>query len=309
MKFGALSKAFFPDYQLPAKPAEADRNIQKIIEANNNVVRMSKTMMNDILLHYLRSKDHLEIHAIADSIVNKPRKSMIWMLTSNNIYELYNKKLQFVDAVGDEEIFQFQNENVQVFNDRIGTTPKTVELGLFYYLSTINLTVAGDYDIEVQLTKDLGEAGEVIETLYPANVKYGAEENSISIRGNDILRRGLNTSNPQLETLLCPNLDLFMLAEQNDVISTAREIIRHNIFDAEFSLADLASSMCVSPRTLQRKLKSAGASFIELKNSERVDFIMKRLAQGETKENLSHLVGYKDVGSIHKLLAKLKKDN
>lgn len=309
MKFGALSKAFFPDYKLPVKPVEADRNIQKIIDANNNVVRMSKEMMNNILLHYLRQKDHCEIQKIAESIVNKPRKSMLWMLTSSNIQDLYNKKLQFVDAVGDKEIFEFRDEEVKVFNNRIGTTPKTIELGIFYYLSTIKLTIAGDFDIEVQLTKDLQDSADVIETLYPATVIHGARENVITVRGNNILRRNLCTTNEHLEHLLTPSFDIARLPEQSDIISEARTIIRENIMNSEFNLSDLSSYMCVSPRTLQRKLKAAGVSFIELKNAERIEFIMKRLAMGDTKENLSHLVGYKDIGSIHKLLSKVKKND
>ncbi len=307
MKFGALSKAFFPDYKMPGKPTAVDRNIQRVIDADNRVVRMTKTMMNDMLQHYLMNKDAEEIYHVTHSIVNNPRKSTLWMMTSRNIKSLYNKKLKFVDAIGDKEIFQFEEEDVKVHLNRIGTTQKSITLGIFYYLSTLAVTVAGDHELEVHLTRDQFDAGDLIQDLFPARIVKNSEENIITIKGNNILKRPLHTTNLSLESLLTPDFNLSKLSDKNDFVSEATSIIKDNVTNPDFSLNDLADILCVSPRTLQRKLKQENTSFIELKNTERVELIMKHLAQGHTKENLSHLVGYKDINSIHKLLAKFEK--
>lgn len=303
-KFGALSKSFFPDYEMPDRPTTVDRNIQKVIDADNQVVRMTRPMMNEMVERYMVRKDALDICRITHRILNTPQKNTLWMMTSPNIEHLYHKQARFADSVGEDKVFHFEEEEVRVYVNQLGTTPKSITLGIFYYLSTISATVAGEYDLEVQLTRDVLDVGDIVEDLFPAKVVLGSDENIIIIRGNNIRSRPLRTSNIYLEKMLIPDFNITVLPENNDLVSDAVAIIKANITNPEFSLADLADVMCVSPRTLQRRLKQKKTSFIELKNAERAELVMKYLAKGETKEQIIQLVGYKDIGSIHKLLTR-----
>ncbi len=91
-----------------------------------------------------------------------------------------------------------------------------------------------------------------------------------------------NTTNSRAQTLN---------TEQQEFLEHIKSIISNNKKNPKFDLTDLAEMFSVTPRTIQRKLKACGTTFITLKNEERVRYLAARLLQGNVNETLHKMAG------------------
>ncbi len=296
MDYRLLSKDLFPDYKPPSRPSREDKYIQQLFNAENISVRLSPEKAKKIMFHYLNNKNDLDLFNIGERIVHKPSTRTLWLLASTNIQKLLQKIQPRVEQYANAEVFRYEEETLTIYPGRIGEFRQTTRYCLYCYLSILNYTLSGEYSLEVSLTNELGDAADIITTSYPAVIKYDCSEVVITVRGENIVSRALESSNPVLEDLLKPDKHLAILPENDEIISMAKILINENMNNQNFDLAELARLLCVSKRTIQRKLKSAGTTFLQLKNAERTKFITNQLTNGDTKEALN-------------FMAKLKKDN
>lgn len=296
MDYRLLSKDLFPDYKPPSRPSQEDKYIQQLFNAENISVRLTPEKAKKIMFHYLNKKNDLELYNIGEKIVHKPSTRTLWLFASTNIRELLQKIQPRVEQYANTEVFNYKKEALTLYPGRIGEFKQTARYCLYCYLAILHYTLSEDYSIEVQLTKELGDAADIITTSYPAVIKHDCSEVVITVRGKNIISRTLKSTNPVLEDLLKPNKRLAILPDNDDIISMAKILINENMNNQNFDLAELAHLLCVSKRTIQRKLQSAGTTFLQLKNAERTKFITNQLTNGDTKEALN-------------FMAKLKKDN
>ncbi len=299
-----LTKEFFPDFKLPKHPTDLDRNIQQIIDADNNAVRLTADRTREIMWHYLKDKTPLELHNVGYSIVNNPGKHMLWLLTSDSIETLIKKMLKYIGHEDTSHSYELQEDKVTVYVGRVGFSPQWKLYNLFFNLSVFDFTLSGEYKLSVDLPEELFEAENIISNKYPAQINFGADEASATISGQGILNRPLITSNAELDRVLAPNFKFAILPEDDDILEPARMVLRENIDNPEFDLADLARLLCVSSRTVQRKLKASGTTFMALKNEERVGYITAKLSQGNAKEALSRMASLTDMDEMHRVVSR-----
>ncbi len=300
-----LTKEFFPDFKLPKHPSELDKTIQRIIDADDNAVRLTETQIFQIMRHYLSDKSPVDLYKIGHSIVNTPGKHMLWLLTSTSIQDLIQKTLKYIGDDDFSNTYCMKPDVVTIYLARVGLSAQWKLYNLFYNLALLDFTISGDYELKIYLTEELSNSAELISDKYNlAQITLNAAEASIAIHGDNILNRLLITSNPELDRVLAPNFKFAILPENNDILEPAQKIVQENIANPDFDLSDLASLLCVSPRTVQRKLKAAGTTFMALKNEERIQYITSKLSQGNAKETLTEMAGLTDMDEMHRVITR-----
>ncbi|MGH1349405.1 MAG: hypothetical protein ACRBBN_01170 [Methyloligellaceae bacterium] len=299
-----LTKEFFPDFKLPKHPSDLDRNIQQIIDADNNAVRLTEARTVEIMWHYLKDKTPQELHNVGYSIVNNPGKHMLWLLTSNNIEHLIRKMLKYIGEEDFSHSYVMKPDQITIYAGRVGFSGQWKLYNLFYNLALLDFTISGEYELSVDLTEDLSHAAPIISDRYTTQVNTNASEPSVTALGEGITARSLITSNPELDRVLAPDFKFAILPEDDDILEPAKTVLRENIGNPEFDLGDLARLLCVSPRTVQRKLKAAGTTFMALKNEERISYITTKLSQGNAKETLSQMAGLTDMDEMHRVVTR-----
>ena len=303
-----VTKEMFPDFKLPKRPTEIDRQIQQIIDTDNKVVRVSREQIRALLGHYLGSKTLPEIFAISNSIVTKPANHMLWMLTSPNIKALYYKKQVYLNQPDVYGVCSFDDDCVQIRPGRMGHLPPWEKSSIFYHISVVETVIDGDYRLEVHLPVEYSDVGEFLKEFRPEiDIVNNAEETNLVLYGDQVANKKLVTTNPVLEDATAPSLRFAILPQDDDVLGPAMTVLAENADKQNFDLAELSTLLCVSTRTLQRRLKDAGTTFMKLKNEVRVNYITKRLSQGNTRETLSMMAGLKDIDAMHDMLRKNQK--
>ncbi len=300
-----VTKEMFPDFKLPKRPTEIDRQIQQIIDTDNKVVRVSREQIRSLLGHYLGSKSIGELYTISNSIVTKPANHMLWMLTSPNIEAIYYKKQVYLNQPDIYGACDFADDCVQIRPGRLGHLPPWERSSIFYHITVVETVMDGDYTLEAHLPSEYVDVGDFLRE-YKSNIQVfdGADETNIILRGDGVAKRKLVTTNPVLEEATAPSLRFAILPESDDMLAPAMTVLAENADKQDFDLAELAALLCVSTRTLQRRLKDAGTTFMKLKNEVRVNYITKRLSQGNTRETLSMMAGLKDIDAMHDMLRK-----
>lgn len=156
----------------------------------------------------------------------------------------------------------------------------------------------------VNLRQGFEPLGRLLESRWQFQVRYNQPAVGLTLLGRDICKSSLTTSNPALERLLHPGYVHPSLVGKADFVSLSSLLIRDNLANPDYSLADLARSLCMSPRSLQRKLQAENINFTGLRDQQRISLLREKLGSGMTKEQLRDLLGYSDVGAIYKLLKK-----
>ncbi|MNR21449.1 DNA-binding transcriptional regulator AraC [compost metagenome] len=104
--------------------------------------------------------------------------------------------------------------------------------------------------------------------------------------------------------MLAPAAHYPSLHKREELEILASLLIREHLADSAFSLEELAQTLCMSPRSLQRKLAVQGLSFSVLRDRERARVVTEKMEAGMSKEAIGALLGYTDLSSIYKFLAK-----
>ncbi len=303
MKYLVLTKEFFPGFSLPEQPTKLDRQIQRIVEMDGNVVRVNRLQARSLLRHFMYRCDIEGISRISNRIVRSPARHMLWMLISSNLKNFLYKKLVYLNATEDNIFFDFKPEVISIYPERFGKLEQWVFYNIFHYIAVADLVIDGDFTMEFDLTKTHAEAEELIREFLPhAVVRHDCSEVVIRYRGREIASRQLLTYNQVLERSLIPDVSYGLIAENDNVLESARIVVREHANNPAFDLADLAQLLCVSRRTLQRRLGEAGTSFIKIKQEERVSYIENKLKQGNAKKILSGIAGVHDLQQIQKIL-------
>jgi AraC-like DNA-binding protein len=85
-----------------------------------------------------------------------------------------------------------------------------------------------------------------------------------------------------------------------DLLDRVNHLIAEVSADREASLAEIASEIGMSERTLKRQLRRRGTSFRELRGRHRRDLALRLLRQGETIENVAHRLGFSEPSAFHR---------
>ena len=140
-----------------------------------------------------------------------------------------------------------------------------------------------------------------IKRLLQTRIVAGQESNSI-IFDRVVLDTKLQDADPDLQAGLQKLMALAgILPEEDTLLTRARAKIADSLCDRDFGISALAENLCMTPRTLQRHLTSAGQTFSGLRDQVRRDQAMAMLSHTDLPiGEISYRLGFTEVSSFYR---------
>lgn len=152
---------------------------------------------------------------------------------------------------------------------------------------------------ELRLTFAQPKNYRVYEAHFQCPITYGSTHNEFVLTNNKLL---LSTprSNPFAIPLLLDQCDLVLdsIAAKNEFLITVNQWIAANMHK-DLCSEDLASYLCITPRTLRRKLSEQGTSFRYIAKELRCEAAKKLILSTQlTIEDIGCSIGFSDVSNF-----------
>jgi AraC-like DNA-binding protein len=139
-----------------------------------------------------------------------------------------------------------------------------------------------------------------LERHFGCPVVCGAARNAIVFRASDA-QRAFVTRNAELLDMLAPQFEeqLQQCQEQDHFTTLVRGAIQERLTGHRPAIEDVARSLHMSPRTLQRKLQEAGSSYQRVLDEARHQLACYYLSHSVLELNeAAYLLGYEDANSF-----------
>lgn len=144
--------------------------------------------------------------------------------------------------------------------------------------------------------------GDTHRSYFDAPIRVGAAQTALVLASAD-LDLPFAGHNPELLTLLEPALaaSLEEIAAQSSLLEQVRILIRRRIASGKPDIADIASELGLSERTLQRRITEEGASFRALLDETRREMGRQLLADDQNGiDEVAFLLGFQDTSSFYR---------
>jgi AraC-like DNA-binding protein len=172
----------------------------------------------------------------------------------------------------------------------------SLDFGMGLVMVMCRMTL-GDYvsPISVDTRRPQPDDPDLFMSLMGARINFGADIDRVSFVRADIVDR-LLTANRELARINDEQAQAY-LDSFNDV-STARDVVSkivEKLPDGPPNQSQIAGALNVSNRTLQRKLKDEGTSFVDLLQDTRLELARKYLANpGRSISEIAYLLGFSE---------------
>lgn len=130
-------------------------------------------------------------------------------------------------------------------------------------------------------------------------ISYGNLHNEF-VLSNDRLRLNTPRSNPFAMPLLLDQCDMILnsIATKNELLITINQWIAENMH-RDISSEEISGYLCMTPRTLRRKLAEQGTSFRNIVKELRCEAAKKLIHQTQlTIEDIGYSIGFNDVSNF-----------
>lgn len=228
---------------------------------------LAKTVINQSVEIY---QDMPEL-VVSDGLISHKKYAnnfFIWLMASSNVFELVHR---FNIIIPKDPFRVIYSDNTKV----IVTLPKIIINSASFSVFSISLmiglfsTVLPEANFLASTVSFKNNRNQFLESIRNTQVDYGSEMNQITIIQSDILQMSLSTSNFVLGKMLSDSSNIEDIILKPDIVFSVQKIIRKSIHETGLSLQDIASELCLTPRTLQRRLKEKNQNFQSLLNNER----------------------------------------
>lgn len=223
-------------------------------------------------------------------------------LASDTVYDGLRRLVRFaklVSTAADMSLFE-EGEKVIVDLGRVPRSPhfhyanRDYVTGMVARMSSLAL---GDFiaPVSVELERPEPRSAERWESALSTRVTFDAKHSRLSWHRADILEP-LITGDPHLARVNDEQTQAYLDGFLNT--STTRDVVDRIVEllpDGPPSQQQIAGSLHVSSRTLQRQLKEEGTSFLELLNDTRLELARKYLANpGRSVVETAYLLGFSE---------------
>ncbi|MEP5764348.1 MAG: AraC family transcriptional regulator [Halieaceae bacterium] len=226
------------------------------------------------------------------------------MLTSDTVYDALQRLERFSRVLSTGLTMQMVERDeyvdLELFADEIDFGHDihwaSYDFAMGVVVELCRLTL-GDYvsPIHMECQRPTPQDPDRFASLVGSQLKFNAQHNRIVFVKADIVDR-LITANPDLARVNDEQTETY-LASYLDVTASREvvgKIIEH-LPDGPPSQKEIAGAMNVSNRTLQRKLKDEGTSFIDLLQDARLGLAKKYLSQPQRSiVEIAYLLGFSE---------------
>ncbi|MBL8743046.1 MAG: AraC family transcriptional regulator ligand-binding domain-containing protein, partial [Myxococcales bacterium] len=145
------------------------------------------------------------------------------------------------------------------------------------------------------------------ETQLGAPVHFGASEHAIAF-ATETLGQALLSGDRSLSAMYRARVSAILESrrkqlsdsDETQLVARARDAIGAALGGGEPSLEEIARSLALSGRTLQRRLRGAGTTFQLLLDRTRQEMALSLLKSGVPVEDVPPLIGYADVNAYRR---------
>lgn len=223
------------------------------------------------------------------------------VLASSTIYDVLRRLVRFshVLSTGLEitlaERGEFVDLELLAFGDE-ELSPVSQDFGIGVVVALCRLTL-GEYfsPLEIRCRRPQPADPDRFAALLGSRIEFGCDQMRMTFVKSDISEQ-LASANPVLAQVNDEQSETY-LASFTSVSASRRvvgKIIEH-LPDGPPSQKDIAAAMHVSNRTLQRKLREEGTSFLDLLQDARLSLAKKYLAQPQRSiVEIAYLLGFSE---------------
>lgn len=155
--------------------------------------------------------------------------------------------------------------------------------------------------LRVEMTRNTPPS-DTHRSYFDGPIRTGCGQNALILATSD-LDRPFPGHNPELLALLEPALaaSLAEIAAQSSLLDQVRVLIRRRMASGKPDIADIATDLGLSERTLQRRITEEGASYRSLLDEVRRDMGRQLLAiTGNGIDEVAFLLGFQDTSSFYR---------
>jgi AraC-like DNA-binding protein len=152
---------------------------------------------------------------------------------------------------------------------------------------------------ELHFSFDKPKHFQLYQEHFKCPITYGNDHNQF-ILTNDRLRLNTPRSNPFAMPLLLDQCDMVLnsISTKNEFLISINQWVAENMHK-DINSAELSGFLCMTPRTLRRKLAEQGTSFRNIVKELRCEAAKKLIYQTQlTIEDIGYSIGFNDVSNF-----------
>ncbi|HET8563134.1 MAG TPA: AraC family transcriptional regulator [Candidatus Binatia bacterium] len=177
------------------------------------------------------------------------------------------------------------------------------EYGMAVALNTLRIMAGSNWaPREVQFAHEAPAQTSEHLRVFGAPVLFGCPSNAFVIE-REFVERQVPAADPRLYRIMKQHVEraLSEMPREDDLLASIRKAIAESMRDGDPTLARVAKSVAMSPRTVQRRLKEYGVEFKELMEDTRRRFALNYLKDRKTRlTEIAFLLGYSEVSAFNR---------
>lgn len=222
------------------------------------------------------------------------------MMSSADLLSGMNRLIRFMRIVSDATTLTIETRNdrceitLEIFGGSQPLPRQRFESALLITLTFCRWVAGSDLKpLFVDLAYPAPAKMQPYQDAYRCPVRFNALTNRIVFASAD-MTQPLPTANPMMADMLDRFAGQKLEQLETSLVSfSVRNLITRSLPDGEPVRADIAKSLCVSERTLQRQLQAEGASFHQLLDQTRHELAQRYLAQAHISlAEVTYLLGF-----------------
>lgn len=136
---------------------------------------------------------------------------------------------------------------------------------------------------------------------FRAPVRFAQDMNAIIARRADF-DRPINRDDPDTRGLIDALADIVQRAGDEDIATTLAPVLRSLLATGDASAAHAAKTLCLSPRTLHRRLAKRGTTFQRVLDDVRLALVREHLPRGMKLTELAPILGLSEASAVSRFL-------
>jgi AraC-like DNA-binding protein len=226
------------------------------------------------------------------------------VLASDTIFDALKRLVRFSKALStglnlalqerDEFVDMIFSYDAADFGEQLSWQAHDFSMGMVLAMCRITL---GEYvsPLMIEATRPAPVDPDLFESLLGSRIEFSAQRNCITFVKSDIVDR-LITANEVLARVNDEQVEIYLASFLE--VSTSRNVVGKivaHLQDGPPNQKQIAAALNVSNRTLQRKLKDEGTSFIDLLQDTRMQLAEKYLSQPHRSiVEISYMLGFSE---------------
>lgn len=135
--------------------------------------------------------------------------------------------------------------------------------------------------------------------VFGPRVQFAARRDELVIGGKTAVMP-LLTSNPELSPVLEREGERMALRPDAPIAERVRSALARSMREGRVGLDDVARTLGLGPRSVQRQLQSAGLSFAEILDAVRREVALQALTDGGHASELSYVLGFSQPSAFYR---------